>query len=93
MNNYLFELLDERLTRIENLLLEVRDKTVLKANRPKPHLIKINEAVQLTGYSKQYLYDLIHKEAIPFYKRGRAIRFDPQALNKWMRSKQIKTNK
>ncbi len=49
-------------------------------------LIKIEDATIITGYSKIYLYELIHKKSIPFIKRGRSIRFDKNELENWMRA-------
>lgn len=52
----------------------------------KTNLIKIDDAAKITGYSKNYIYDLIHKKSIPFIKIGRSIRFDCEELEAWVRS-------
>jgi len=48
--------------------------------------VKIDEAVKITGYKKGYIYELVFKNAIPYIKIGRSIRFDPEELDTWMRA-------
>jgi len=65
--------LDERLCRIEKLLLG--NKKVLS----------FDEAADYTGISKSYLYKLTSLGKIPFSKPGgKIIYFDKDKLDKWM---------
>ena len=65
--------LDERLSRIENMLLS--QKTVLS----------FNEASVYTGLSKSHLYKLTSTGGVPCYKpTGKKLYFDKVELDEWM---------
>ncbi|MFH5885270.1 helix-turn-helix transcriptional regulator [Halalkalibaculum sp. DA3122] len=65
--------LDQRLTKIENLLLE--QKTVLN----------FNEVAEYTGLSKSYLYKLTSTGGIPCYKpTGKKIYFKKDEIDQWL---------
>lgn len=84
-----FEVLNERLDRIENLFIDLKERILRIESVPKkdehPKLVKIDEAAKITGYKKGYIYELIFRNAIPYIKRGRSVRFDPNELDAWMR--------
>lgn len=78
------EQINERLDRIEKLLVELRtDKH--------RDTISLDEAVIITGYNKSYLYRLTSEKKIPHYKNGRELRFDPVELNAWMKRNKVKS--
>ena len=87
MNNP-FEELNDRLEHIENLILDIKKQKQTEVSKPfqNPKLVKIDEAAILTGYKKGYIYELVFRNAIPFIKRGRSLRFDPDELENWMRA-------
>ena len=65
--------LDERLSRIENMLLS--QKTVLN----------FDEASVYTGLSKSHLYKLTSTGGVPCYKpTGKKLYFDKEELDEWM---------
>ena len=65
--------LDERLSRIEDLLLS--QKTVLS----------LEEASVYTGLSKSHIYKLTSTGGIPCYKpTGKKLYFDKSELDEWM---------
>ena len=65
--------LDERLSRIENMLLS--QKTVLS----------FEEASVYTGLSKSHLYKLTSTGGVPCYKpTGKKLYFDKEELDEWM---------
>lgn len=65
--------LDERLSRIENMLLS--QKTVLN----------FDEASVYTGLSKSHLYKLTSTGGIPCYKpTGKKLYFEKEELDEWM---------
>ncbi|MBO6573344.1 MAG: helix-turn-helix domain-containing protein [Balneola sp.] len=65
--------LDERLSRIENMLLS--QKTVLN----------FDETAVYTGLSKSHLYKLTSTGGIPCYKpTGKKLYFDKEELDEWM---------
>ncbi|SMO83615.1 helix-turn-helix domain-containing protein [Gracilimonas mengyeensis] len=71
--------LDERLSRIEDLLLS--QKTVLN----------FDETAVYTGLSKSHLYKLTSTGGIPCYKpTGKKLYFDKEELDEWMlRNKKV----
>ena len=65
--------LDERLSRIENMLLS--QKTVLN----------FDEASVYTGLSKSHLYKLTSTGGVPCYKpTGKKLYFNKEELDEWM---------
>ncbi len=65
--------LDERLERIESLLLAQKK------------VLTLEEACDYTGISRSYLYKLTSTGAIPHSKpSGKLIYFDIDLLNKWL---------
>jgi len=45
-----------------------------------PRLIDINELSRRISTPKGTLYNLVYLRKIPFVKRGRSLRFDPEAV-------------
>ena len=84
------EKINEALSQILELLNDLTKKFELleqsKESRISTTLIKIKEAALLTGYSVNYIYDLIHKKSIPYIKIGRSVRFDCNELEAWVRA-------
>jgi excisionase family DNA binding protein len=75
-----YEIIDARLNRIEHLLQN--NKKVLN----------FDEAVELTGFSKSYLYKLTSQSQIPYYRpSGKRIYFDREELEVWLLSNKIKS--
>lgn len=90
MNNP-FEQLEQRLDDIDKKMSAVVDM-LQKKDSPiaetviDERLIKIGRAAEITGFTKGYLYELVYKNAIPYVRINRSIRFDPVELDKWMRA-------
>tara|TARA_R110000751_G_scaffold274121_1_gene374996 strand:+ start:2737 stop:3018 length:282 start_codon:yes stop_codon:yes gene_type:complete len=73
--------LDERLERIESLLLASKQ------------VLTLDEACDYTGMSRSYLYKLTSTGAIPHSKpSGKLIYFDIDLLNKWLLQNQRKSH-
>ncbi len=54
--------------------------------------IGIEEASKHLGLSKTYLYTLVHKGKIPFYKpNGKKIYFNKLELNEWINKSKVKS--
>lgn len=49
-------------------------------------LIKLKDAVELTGMSKAWFYQQVETNLIPCLRFGKAIRFNEQELLDWIRS-------
>ena len=65
--------LDERLSRIENMLLSQKK------------VLNFDEASAYTGLSKSHLYKLTSTGGVPCYKpTGKKLYFDKSELDEWM---------
>ena len=72
--------LDERLTRIEKLLLGTK------------RVLSFDELVEYTGLSRSYLYKLTASAVIPHSKpTGKILFFDKEKIDKWLLDNQIKS--
>jgi len=48
-------------------------------------ILSVDEAAEFTGFSKFYLYKLIHQKKIPYYKPlGGRVFFRPAELEAWL---------
>jgi len=84
MNNP-FEIITEKLTVIESLLLKLNQPVIIEQKKEdEEDLVKISTASKITGYKSGYLYELVSKEEIPYIRRGRSIRFSKVELHAWM---------
>lgn len=72
--------LDEKLTRIEKLLLGTK------------RVLSFDELVEYTGLSRSYLYKLTASAIIPHSKpTGKVLYFDKEKIDKWLLDNQIKS--
>ncbi len=64
------------------ILIDMNDKDI----------ISFNEALELTGYSRGYLYRLISRRSIPHYKpNGGRVYFDRDELVAWLKRNRVAT--
>lgn len=76
-----YKTIEQRLKRIESLLLE--QKTVLN----------FDEVATYTGLSKSYLYKLTSSGGIPCYKpKGKHIYFNKKEIDSWLLQNRKATN-
>lgn len=73
------EIIDQRLTRIENLLFSQKE------------VLTIDEVSILTGKSKSHLYKLTCTGLIPHYKQGKHLFFDRHEIESWLKLNRIKS--
>lgn len=72
--------LDERLSRIEKLLIGTKK------------ILTFDELVEYTGLSKSYLYKLTASAKIPHSKpTGKVIFFDKKKIDAWLLDNQVKS--
>lgn len=73
--------LDERLSKIEKLLLGTKK------------VLNFEELVEYTGLSKSYLYKLTSSGNIPHSKpSGKVLFFDKEKIDQWLLENAIQTN-
>ena len=54
-----------------------------------PRLLDIHEAAQYTGVSVTTLYKWVSQRKIPHIKIGRLVKFDPVALDEWIKQQTV----
>ena len=82
-----FDVIEARLSNIENLLLDIKHPT--KASEPLPDRITLQDACELTGQSKGQVYKLTMIGDIPFSHFGKRLIFSRKALTEWMEERTI----
>ena len=75
--------LENRLKKIENLLLERHHNNVVFLN--------IDEVSEFIKMKKSSIYQLVYLRKIPYYKRGKLLLFKKSELVQWIESKRIET--
>jgi excisionase family DNA binding protein len=51
-----------------------------------PKLLKVPDVAEQLDVSTDRLYDLVRRNLLPHVKMGRAVRFEPSALENWISS-------
>lgn len=75
------EVIIQKLKRIEKFIYAL--KTVLN----------INELVDYTGFSRSYVYKLVHRNEIPYSKpNGGMLFFNRKEIDNWLLSNKTKSN-
>ena len=75
-------LVNQRLDRIEQLLLKKADEIRLESDS----LLTIQQAAELVNLKVPTLYALVSKQQMPFSKKNRRLYFDKTELISWARS-------
>jgi len=52
-------------------------------------LLPVQELIEITGFGKMPIYDMVAKGWIPYLRFGSSIRFDPIAIASWMREQTV----
>ena len=93
MNNP-FELIDARLSNIENLLISIKYAPKEKNKHPESdELLTIDEVAELLHLSKTTVYSKHSKGEIPgVCKKGKRLYFQRQVIIDWIKSGRRKTN-
>lgn len=75
---------DKKMKNVESEMREIKQLlNGLNSNIDKP--LTIDEACNLTGYKKSYLYKLGHDRKIPFYKvNGGKVIYSERELKEWL---------
>ena len=88
-----FDVLNERLKRIEDLLsrMLLESQTHLTDQKHKAQDKSIELAIAITGLKKKTIYNLAYKRQIAHSKRGKRLYFDEAELNQWITTGRRKT--
>ncbi|NQY28291.1 MAG: helix-turn-helix domain-containing protein [Flavobacteriaceae bacterium] len=94
MNNP-FKTLDERLSNIENLLLDIKHNPTPKYEAQQDSLwLDLNELIEYDPEkrSKPTFYGYVHEGTIPYHKRGKKLIFLKAEIDEWLKLGRVKTN-
>lgn len=87
-----FEIINERLERIENLLENIysdigrQDNSIITSK-----IMDIEQLSSYLGLSKSHIYKLTSSHTIPHSKRGKRLYFDKETINTWVLENKIWT--
>ncbi len=66
--------------------MNVRSSLVVELEKM-PHALGASQLAKILSTSKMSIYRLVERGAIPYFRVGGLIRFDPQATADWLRRK------
>lgn len=87
-----FEILEARLSNIENLLLDLKHNSkepILQ--REAEELLTVKQAAELLKLSVPTIYAYVQRQEIPVSKRGKRLYFSKQELLDWVKEGRKKT--
>lgn len=83
-----FELILERLDRIEKKLDEIQKEKNQKSN---DELMTIEELANYINYEKTSIYGLVQKRKIPYIKASGKLHFRKYQIDEWLDSRKVKS--
>ena len=86
-----FELILDRLTRIENLLSNQRINQPTGSPKSEPGLLIIDQAAEFLCLSKSTIFKMTAERTIPHFKLSKRVYFKPQDLEAWVTKYKVKT--
>jgi excisionase family DNA binding protein len=91
-SNNPFDVLNERLQNIENLILKFQNSEPQQTEVDKQDdLMNIDEASEFLGLTKQTLYLMVMRRAIPYMKPSKRLYFSKKALTEYIKNYSVKT--
>lgn len=90
-----FQTLDERLSNIENLLLDIKHNPIPKNEPQQNNLwLDLNDLIKYDPEkrTKPTIYGYVHQGSIPYHKRGKKLIFLKSEIDEWLKSGRVKTN-
>src|SRR5580698_3257532 len=57
---------------------------ILQTLESKEHALKAGELAKLLGVTRQHIYKMAAANAIPSFRVGTAVRFDPKQVEEWL---------
>jgi excisionase family DNA binding protein len=83
-----FELILERLDRIEKAIKNINIPTQIPVNKAPMDVKELSEYLKM---SDSAIYKLTSTSQIPHYKSGKKLYFKKEDIDKWLETKRIKT--
>lgn len=87
-----FEIINERLSSIENLLLEIHSKLEFSKNEEKDVMMNTAEVCKYLNLAKPTIYQKVSSRELPNYKNGKSLHFSKKEIDEWMKSNKRKTH-
>jgi excisionase family DNA binding protein len=87
-----FEIINERLSSIENLLLEIHSKLEFSKNEEKDVMMDISEVSKHLNLAVPTIYSKVSSRELPSYKNGKRLYFSKKEIDEWMKSNKRKTH-
>lgn len=70
--------------------LDKIEKILSQNSKP---ILTVDELVNYSGYSRSYIYKLVHRNVIPYYKPGgKNLFFKREEIDKWLLQNKSKSN-
>jgi ABC-type enterochelin transport system ATPase subunit len=81
-----FEVIDQRLSNIESLLIDIKHKSVNVSNEKKElsERILIKECSEITNLAEATIRTLAHFKKIPYHKEGKFLVFKRSEIISWL---------
>lgn len=86
-----FEIINERLERIESLLNQIINKKDIVNNTIVNEIMTVKEVADYLSLSVPTIYGLNSKREIPCMKRGKRLYFNKTEINDWLMKSRKKT--
>ena len=90
MNNP-FEVIEARLSNIENLILDLKHKPQKVEPTNQPEILTVKELSKFLNLQRSTIYGYVHNRKIPFIKRGKVLYFEKSKILDWLRTYRQKT--
>jgi excisionase family DNA binding protein len=88
-----FEVIENRLTSIENLLLDLKQKPIdVGKQNEAEKLLTIQEAAEFLSLTVPTIYSKVSKNQLPFMKRGKRLYFSSVQLIEYIKDGRKKSN-
>ena len=91
MNNP-FEVIEARLSSIENLILDLKQPTKVEPTEQPEQLLSVQGAAQFLNLAVATIYSKVSREELPFMKRGNRLYFSSIELMEYLKQGRHKSN-
>ena len=91
MNNP-FEVIEARLSSIENLILDLKQPTKVEPTEQPEQLLTVQEAAQFLNLTVPTIYSKVSKGELPVMKRGKRLYFSRTELMEYVKAGRKKSN-
>ena len=91
MNNP-FEVIEARLSSIENLILDLKQPQEVEPTEPPEQLLTVQEAAQFLNLTVPTIYSKVSKGELPVMKRSKRLYFSSTELMEYLKEGRKKSN-